>query len=64
MKQIGIEKSILPGFLLEPILEHLRNRIKNNHEIDIKKLEPQKCIGNIDIPLMFITSKMDEFVKS
>ena len=64
MKQIGAEKSVLPGFLLEPILEHLRSRIKTEHEIDIKLLQPFKCMGTIDTPLLFITSKMDEFVRS
>ena len=64
MKQIGGEKFVLPGFLLEPILEHLRSRIKREHEIDIKLLQPLKCMGTIDTPLLFITSKMDEFVRS
>ena len=59
MKQLGVEKSILPGFLIEPLLEHLRTRIKNDHGIDIKQLDTLKSIGKIDVPLLFITSKMD-----
>jgi hypothetical protein len=38
MKQIGIEKSILPGFIIEHVMDYLRDRIKQEYCFDIKKL--------------------------
>lgn len=64
IKQLGSDRSSLPGFILEPFLDYMRNRIRQDHCIDIKHLEPIKCMGSIDIPLLFITSILDEFVRS
>jgi hypothetical protein len=38
MKQIGIEKSIFPGFIIEHVMDYLRERIKQEYCFDIKKL--------------------------
>ena len=64
MKELGTSRSFLPGFIFEKVLDFLRDRIKEEHGIDIKQLEPIQSVSKIDVPLLFITSVMDEFVMS
>ena len=64
VKQIGQERTMLPGFIIEKVLDYIRDCIKEEHLFDIKQLEPVKYIAHIDQPILFITSLMDECVKS
>lgn len=36
MKQIGAERSVLPGFIVEHVMDYLRERIKQDYCFDIK----------------------------
>jgi hypothetical protein len=64
IKQIGQAQTILPGFIIERVLDFLRERVKEEHLFDIKQLEPLRYISSIDQPIFFITSLMDECVRS
>jgi len=46
------------------VLDFVRDKIKQDHCFDIKTLEPVKCVGQLDMPLLFITSPIDECVRS
>ena len=64
VKKIGVERSGLPGFILEGVVGLLRDRIVERHCFDIGELEPVRCMGRMDMPVFFITSLQDEFVSS
>ena len=38
IKQLGVDRSIIPAFILEHLLDYLRAKIKEDHCFDIKSL--------------------------
>ena len=63
IKEFGKKKTKIPEFIIEHVIEYIRNQILKKYSFDIKELDLSKKISKVkSVPIMFIASTSDSFV--
>lgn len=64
LKELANDKIMLPSIVIDKLLKMVKLTIKESAGYDIGEIKPIESIKKLKLPIMFITGKNDDFVKS
>lgn len=64
LKEIALEKVLIPKIFINRLVNYIRKNILNEAGFNISDIDSIKALNHVTCPVLFITGKTDDFIKS